>query len=290
MRRVRSAICQFAQLGIVLSVLAATSAAILNAQQYSADQPMGATAQSMPEYLKHAGIEQHLSQPLPLSTSFFDETGKSVQLNTFFREQPVVLALVYYKCAMLCPQVLHGLAAGLKQTTLIPGKDYQIVVASIDPTDTPADANTGKQHFLQMLGNPQASAAVHFLTGPQEAINAITTATGFHYVRVPGPDGKLNQFAHSSVIMFATPEGRLSKYLSGIQYDPRDLRLALLDASKHKIGNPVDLFLLYCCNYNPAVGKYSVSVLRLLGIAGLVTLLGMGCMFYFLSRKPSGVA
>ena len=254
---------------------------------YSADQPMGASAQQLPSYLANAGLEQRLGQTLPLSASFTDETGRTAPLSAFFSGRPVVLALVYYRCIMLCPQVLHGLATGLSQTTLTAGKDYDVIIASIDPTDAPADARTEKQQFLTEMNAPaSASPAIHFLTAKPPSIAALSGATGFHYVLVPGPDGKLDQFAHSSVIMFATPEGRLSKYLSGIEYPPRDLRLALLDASAHHISNPVDLIILYCCSYNPVVGRYSVSVLRILGLAGMVTLFAVIGMIYLLTRKP----
>ena len=265
------------------------SVSLLRAQGYTADKPLGATAQQTPAYLAHAGIEQRLGQPLPLTATFTDETGRTGQLSTWFSNKPVVMAEVYYKCAMLCPQVQHGLATGLAQTTLTPGKDYQVLVFSIDPTDKPADAVGEKHTFLSEAGwsnQPTAANAVHFLTGDPASIAAITGATGFHYVMVPGPDGKMDQFAHSSVIMFATPDGRMSKYLSGIDYPARDLRLALLDASQKKISNPVDLLILYCCSYNPVVGRYSVSVIRILGIAGMITLLIVIGMIYLLTRKP----
>ncbi len=270
-------------------VLGFLSVSLLHAQGYSADKPLGATAQDTPAYLAHAGIEQRLGKPLPLAATFTDETSSTAQLSTWFSNKPVVMAEVYYKCAMLCPQVQHGLATGLAQTTLIPGKDYQVLIFSIDPTDKPADAINEKRTFLSQAGwsnNPQAANAVHFLTGAPTSIAAISGATGFHYVMVPGPDGKMDQFAHSSVIMFATPDGRMSKYLSGIDYPARDLRMALLDASQKKISNPVDLLILYCCNYSPAVGRYSVSVIRILGIAGMITLLIVIGMIFLLTRKP----
>ena len=261
----------------------------LHAQGYSADKPLGASAQDTPAYLAHAGVEQLLGKSLPLSATFTDETNRTGPLSTWFSDKPVVMAEVYYKCAMLCPQVQHGLATGLAQTTLIPGKDYQVLIFSIDPSDKPADAINEKRTFLSEAGwanNPQAASAVHFLTADPASIAAISGATGFHYVMVPGPDGKMDQFAHSSVIMFATPDGRMSRYLSGIDYPARDLRLALLDASQKKISNPVDLLILYCCNYSPAVGRYSVSVLRILGIAGMITLLIVIGMIVLLTRKP----
>jgi len=259
------------------------------AQGYSAEKPIGVAAQQRPDYLAHAGIEQRLGQMLPMTATFTDETGHSAAVQSWFSGKPVAMALVYYKCAMLCPQVLHGLATGLKQTTLAPGKDYDVLVFSIDPTDKPADAANQKLQFLQeagFAGNAEAAGAVHFLTGDAAAITAISGAAGFHYVRVPGPDGKLDQFAHSSVIMFATPDGRMSKYLSGIDYPARDLRMALLDASEKKISNPVDLLILFCCSYNPVAGRYSVSIMRILGIAGMISMLVVIGMLILLTRKP----
>jgi protein SCO1 len=274
--------------GIVLGVALtlASGAGSAKAQSYSADKPLGMAAQQRPDYLAHAGLEQRLGLPLPMQASFTDENGHTAPLASWFDGKPVVMALVYYKCSMLCPQVLHGLATGLKQTTLSPGKDYAILTFSIDPMDTPADATAEKRTFLAEMGHPEAASAVHFLTATEPSIEAISGATGFHYVRVPGPDGKMDQFAHSSVVMFATPDGRMSKYLAGIDYQPRDLRMALLQASEKKISNPVDLLILYCCNYSPSAGRYTVSVLRILGIAGMIAVFIVIGMLILLTRKP----
>ncbi|QMV19922.1 SCO family protein [Granulicella sp. 5B5] len=271
-----------------MALMLGVGAGVMGAQGYSADKPLGATAQAPPAYLKHAGIEQKLGQTLPMAATFTDSTGKTGALSTWYDGKPVVMAMVYYKCAMLCPQVLHGLATGLKATTLTAGKDYDVMVFSIDPTDTPQDAVGQKQQFLNEAGMTGQADAVHFLTAPKASIDALSDATGFHFVMVPGPDGKMDQYAHSSVIMFATPDGKMSKYLAGVSYEPRDLRMALLDASEKKISNPVDLLILYCCNYSPTAGKYSVSVVRILGIAGMVTLLIVIGMVYLLTRKPKG--
>jgi protein SCO1 len=256
------------------------------AQQYSADKPVGTAAQSTPAFLKKAGISQNLGNQLPLNDRFLDSTGNSVALGTYFEHRPVVMALVYYKCKMLCPQVLSGMARTLRQVGFTPGKDYDIVVTSIDPMDTPADGAAEKAHFLESLGNPNAGASVHFLTGQQASITDLASATGFNYVRVPGPDGKMDQFAHSSVIMIATPDGRMSKYLFGIDYQPRDVRLAVIQASTHHIGSVSDLILLYCCNYSPTAGKYTVSILRVMGLAAMGSLFTLLAMLYALSRKP----
>ncbi len=258
----------------------------LSAQQYSADKPLGAAAQSTPPYLKNAGIDQNLNHPLPLTDHFRDENSKDVILESYFGHRPVVMALVYFKCGMLCPQVLHGMSSSLKQTGLHLSHDYDVIVASIDPSDTPADAVEAKQHFLMMLDDPSAASSVHFLTGQQASITDLAQATGFHYVRVPGPDGKMDQFAHSSVIMIATPDGRMSKYLSGVEYQPRDVRLALVEASDHKIGSFSDLILLYCCNYIPSQGRYTVAIMRVLGLAAMGSILMLIVMVYLLRKKP----
>lgn len=267
-------------------LLVAIALAVPAFAQYSADKPLGASAQSTPAFLKNAGIDQRLGTQIPLSLHFRDSNGADAPLGTYFAQKPVALALVYFKCAMLCPQVLHGLANSLAQTGYAPTRDYDVVVASIDPTDTPADAAAARQKFVSELGGTVPEGSVHFLTGAQPEITTLANSVGFHYVQVPGPDGKMTQFAHSSVIMVATPEGKLSKYLTGVEYQPRDVRLALLEASDHRIGSPTDLILLYCCNYSPSEGRYTVSVLRVLGLAGMASVFGLAAMLYLLSRKP----
>ncbi len=256
------------------------------ALQYDANKPLGAAAQSTPAYLKKAGISQNLGNQLPLNDHFLDSSGADRPLGAYFEHRPVVMALVYYKCKMLCPQVLSGLSRTLRQVGFTPGKDYDIVVTSIDPADTPADGAAEKVRFLDSLGTPAAGESVHFLTGQQASITDLASATGFNYVRVPGPDGKMDQFAHSSVIMIATPDGRMSKYLFGIDYQPRDVRLAVIQASNHHIGSLSDLVLLYCCNYSPSAGKYTVSILRVMGLAAMGSLFMLVALLYGLSRKP----
>jgi protein SCO1 len=272
------------RLWVVAAVLALVSP--VWAQQYSAEKPVGTAAQSAPAYLKHAGVNQNLGNPLPLNDQFVDANGQAALLGAYFGKRPVVMALVYFKCKMLCPQVMSGLGKTLRQVNFTPGKDYDVVIASIDPDDTPADAATEKSRFLETLDAPAAASSVHFLTGKQAAITDLTSAMGFNYVRIPGPDGKMDQFAHSSVIMIATPDGRLSKYLFGIDYQPRDVRLAVIEAGDHHIGSVSDLILIYCCNYNPAVGKYTVSILRVMSLAAMGSVLMLVALLYGLSRKP----
>jgi len=255
--------------------------------QYSADRSsMGQSAQQLPSYLQHAGIEQHLNHPLPLNAVFTDENHNTAPLGHWIGKEPVILVMMYYKCMSLCPEVLNGLAAALKDSHLAPGRDYDVITVSIDPGDTPADAVPEKARFVKMAGLPGMDQATHFLSGNEASIRAISDATGFEFVRIPGPDGRMDQFAHPTVLMFATPDGRLSKYISGVQYPSRDVRLALLQASERRISNPADLVLLYCCTYNQVSGRYSVAVLRVLSIAGLVTLLVVGGMIWLLTRDP----
>jgi len=271
----------------VLLVTVLFGALVAHAQQYSNDQPsMGQAAQQLPSYLKHSGIEQHLNTLLPLQTVFTDDQSNTAALGRWIGNAPVILVLVYYRCTMLCPEVLHGLAAALRDSRLVPGKDYDVITVSIDPDDSPSDAMAEKSRFVRDVGLSGIDKATHFLTGNEASINAISNATGFRFVRVPGPDGRMNQFAHPTVIRFATPDGRLSKYIAGVEYQSRDLRLAILDASQHKISNPTDLILLYCCSYNPATGRYSVAVLRVLSIAGMVTLVLIGWMIWLLTKHP----
>ncbi len=261
--------------------------------QYAADRPVGAAAQQAPAWQKNAGIDQNLNHPLPLNDTFTDESGRNIRLGDLFsHNRPVMMALMYYNCQMLCPQVLHGMAAALRQSGFHAGQDYDVIVASIDPTDTPAASASEKQHFLSMIdatGFPAAAESVHFLTGTPPSITDLAQATGFHYVRVPGPDGKLDQFAHSSVIMIATPDGRMSKYLFGVDYQPRDVRLAIIQASSRHIGTLSDLVLLYCCSYSPSQGRYTVAVLRILGLASLGSVLAIVMLLWLLSKKPKNM-
>jgi protein SCO1 len=284
---VRAFYCEAVKRLLLLSILCAALPAY--GLQYSGNQPsIGKTAQELPAYLKHSGIEQHLNDPLPLNTVFTDEQNTTAPLGRWIGKSPVILVMIYYKCRSLCPEVLNGLAAALKDSRLTPGKDYDVITVSIDPSDTPSDAIPEKARFVRDVGFSGVDKATHFLTGSEASIQAISNATGFHFVRVPGPDGHMDQFAHPTVIMFATPDGRLSKYIAGADYQSRDVRLAILDASQHKISNPEDLILLYCCSYNPVSGKYSVSILRILSFAGLVTLIVVAGMIWLLTRTPQG--
>jgi protein SCO1/2 len=184
---------------------------------------------------------------------------------------------------MLCTQVLNGLVSALGVVSLDAGRDFDVVAVSFDPRDTAKDAAAKKAAYLQRYRRDGASTGWHFLTGDPAAISRVTKAAGFRYKFDEG----IGQFAHASAIMVATPDGRLSHYFYGIEYAPRDLRLALVEASAGKIGTPVDQILLYCFHYDPATGKYGVVIIRMIRIAGVLTLLAIAGGILLMSRRAA---
>ncbi|HEY2002850.1 MAG TPA: SCO family protein [Acidobacteriaceae bacterium] len=240
----------------------------------------------LPTLLHGVTVEQHLNQQLPLDATFADETGKTVKLGQYFDgKHPVLLALVYYKCPILCSEELKGLTGALEMVSYQPGKDFQIVAISIDPTETPAVAASKKREYVTYYGHPESAPGWHFLTGQQPAIDAIAKATGFGYVRMAGPDGKMNQFAHASAIQIVTPEGRIAQYYLGVEYSPQDLRLGLIEASNHKIGTPVDTILTYCYRYDPTLNRHSLLIARIVQAGCLLTVLILGSYMLVMFRR-----
>lgn len=239
----------------------------------------------LPRVLQRVQVTQHLDQQLPLGAGFLDETGKPVHLGAYFGKHPAVLSLVYYTCPMLCSEELDGLTSALEMVKLTPGKDFDVVVVSIDPADTPQLAAQKKAFYLKRYGRPETSAGWHFLTGQKPAIDALTDAVGFGYVRVPGPDGSLTQFAHASSIQLATPQGRLAQYYLGVEYSPKDILLGLIEASGNKIGSPVANILTYCYHYDPQTNKHSLIVARVVQLGGMITVAGLGGFIFFSFRR-----
>lgn len=241
----------------------------------------------LPDVLQRATIHQNLDQQLPLDAVFRDETGKSVPLGTYFGKRPAILALVYYKCPMLCSEELNGLVGALEMLNFTPGKDYDVIVVSIDPSEGPALAASEKALYLKRYGKPETASGWHFLTGDQASITALANAVGFGYVRVPGPDGKLTQFAHTSAITIVTPEGKIAQYYLGVEYPPKEMRAALVEASHGKIGTPVDLILTYCYRYDPRTGHRSFMVVRIVQLGGLITVLALGAFMLSSFRRDA---
>lgn len=229
------------------------------------------TANDRPEALREVGFDQKLDQQVPLDLQFRDESGKSVRLGDFFGTRPVVLSLAYFSCPMLCGLHLNGLASSLKPLRLEPGQDFEIVTVSFDPRDTPDKATVKKKDTLERYERRGAENGWHFLTGDAEQIRALTSAVGFRYQY----DEKRGEFAHPAGVVLLTPEGHVSRYLFGIDYSPRDLRLGLVESAQGKIGTLVDQVLLFCFHYDPSMGRYSAIALNSVRVGGVLTLLGL---------------
>jgi protein SCO1/2 len=249
------------------------------------EKQMAPVSDKPPDILSKVGIAQRLNEQLPLSLTFTDDAGKQVQLASYFGKKPAILALVYYQCPMLCSEELNGLTSALQMVSFVPGKDFSVIVISIDPTETTDLAAAKKRGYLKRYGHPETAAGWHFMTGTQENIDALTKAVGFGYVKIPGPDGRLTQFAHASAIQIVTPEGRLAQYYMGVEYSPKDLRLGLVEASANRIGSPVDNILTYCYHYDPQTNKHSLIVARVVQLGGLITLLLLGGFMLVMFRR-----
>lgn len=240
----------------------------------------------MPAAFQKVGIDQKLRAQVPLETILQDEDGRKVRLGQYFGQKPVILALVYYACPMLCNMTLNGLDEAMEKMSLDLGQDYQVVTVSFDERETPPLAKNKKENYVRKYKRSGADEGWHFLTGNGVAVRKVAEAVGFHYAW----DSMTNQFAHATGIMVLTPDGHVSKYFYGVRYEPRDLRLGLVDASNKKIGTPVDKILLYCYHYDPATGKYGPVVMNIIRLGALGTILALGmCMFVWLrrDRRPS---
>ncbi len=206
-------------------------------------------------------------------------------LGSYFGKKPAILALVYYQCPMLCSEELNGLTSALQMVRYVPGKDFNIVVISIDPTEGTDLAAAKKRTYLKRYGHPETANGWHFLTGTQPNIDALTEAVGFRYVKLKVPGSNLTQFAHASSIQIVTPEGKLAQYYMGVEYSPKDLLLGLNEASSNRIGSPVDNILTYCYHYNPATNTHSLIVARVVQLGGFVTLVFLGGFMFLMFRR-----
>jgi protein SCO1/2 len=233
--------------------------------------------------LKEVTIEQRLGSSLPLDAKFRDENGQTVPLGLYFGKRPVVLALVYYECPMLCTQILNGMVRAAKVLTFTPGQDYDVIAISFDARETPEMARAKKAIYMKDYGHSETAAGWHFLTGDPDSINRVTAAVGFKYKWDP----HIAQFAHASAIYLLTPDGKLSKYFYGIDYSPKDMRLGLVEASRNRIGTPVDQILLYCYHFDPSTAKYTPVAMGILRIAGAVTVLTLGGFVFIMLRREN---
>ncbi len=232
--------------------------------------------------LENVSFKQHLNAPMPLDAQFKDENGRDVTLAHYFGgERPVVLAFVYYSCPMLCTQVMNGVSRAVKVLPFTPGKDFDVVFISFDPRDQPVTAAAKKTALMNYWSLQNQSGAWHFLTGEEPEIKKVTSAAGFFYLW----DDKTQQYAHLSGLLVLTPDGRLSRYFYGVEYSPKELRLALFESGQGNIGSVVDELLLYCYHYDPANGRYGAVVMNLVRLGGVLTVLAIGGFILLMRRQ-----
>ena len=248
------------------------------AQGMPATAPSGTPSGQLPPILKNVRYEQKLDSQVPLNLAFRDESGKPVRLGDYFGRTPVVLILAYYRCPMLCSQVLAGATHTFRQLPFRIGQQFSVMTVSFDPRETPELAAATKQTYIASYGQPQAAEGWHFLTGQQPEITGLTQAVGFHYAW----DAQTQQYAHATGIVVLTPSGKVAQYFYGIDYPAQDLRLALVQSSQEKIGSLTDEVLLFCSHYDPNSGRYTAIMGRVLQIAGAFTLLILGGVLFLL--------
>jgi protein SCO1 len=268
----------------VLGLLLAACAASAQVSSYG-DKEAGPANDKPPSVLNGVAIQQHLNYLLPLNLTFTDDAGKQVALGSYFGKRPAILALVYYQCPMLCSEELNGLVSALQMVRYVPGKDFDVIVVSIDPTEGTDLAAAKKRTYVKRYGRPETANGWHFLTGTQANIDALTRAVGYGYVKIPGPDGKLTQFAHASAIQIVTTEGRLAQYYMGVEYSPKDMLLGLDEASSNRIGSPVDNILTYCYHYDPRTNTHDLIIARIVQLGGFFTLVSLGGFMLVMFRR-----
>ena len=232
-------------------------------------------------------LDQKLDTAAPLKTSFFDETGKSVQLGDYFgQKKPVVLCLLFYKCPGVCTRELEGMVRLFNdpEMTLRPSKDFETLFVSINPKETPTIAAAKKREFVSLLQKPEDAEGWHFLTGSQDNIKTLSDAVGFRYTA----DILTERFVHPAGIILLTPEGKTSKYFYKSEWNARDVRLALVEASADKVGSLSDRILITCVfQFDMKTGKYGLAIFRMLQIGGFLTVLILGTSIVLMSRRPN---
>jgi protein SCO1 len=223
-----------------------------------------------PRGLEKVDVAEHLGADLPRALAFKDELGRPVRLGDYFDgKRPVILTFNYSNCPMLCSLMLKGFVSGLRDIDFVPGKEFRVVTVSIDPAETTERARETKNRYLRALGKPEAKDGWHFLTTDEATVAAYAKALGFGYFY----NEERKEYAHPSAMAVASPDGKIVRYLYGIEYPKSSLRLALLEASQGKIGNPFDRLVLYCFHYDSAAGKYAPKAANLMRVGGAVSVL-----------------
>jgi protein SCO1 len=242
---------------------------------------VGQSSKGLPPALVNVAFDPQLNAQLPLDVTFNDENGHPVLLRDYFGQKPVVLTFVYFTCPMLCSQVEQSLVGTLKMISFNPGKDYDVVLISMDPSDMPDEALKKKHEALSRFARPSTEAGWHFLTGNKESIDEVAKAAAFRY----SYDPQTKMFGHASGILLLTPDGRISRYFFGVEYPPSNVRLGLVDASAGKIGTAVDHILLFCYQYDPTKARYSATILTVIRMGGVATLFCMAIGFVIFRRR-----
>jgi len=269
-------------LATMIVVAAGVSAAAAQPSMPLSVPPPGKAATEKIPMLRDVGIDQtKLNNHVPFDATFVDEAGREVTFGQYFGTRPVVLVLAYYECPMLCTQVLNGSVGSLEALTFNPGHEYEVVVVSFDPGETPAMAARKRESWIKRLGRPGTEAGVHFLTGRPESIAALTQAVGFKYAY----DQAIDQYAHPAVMTILTKDGRVSRYLFGIEFAPVDVRLALVEAADNKIGSVIDQVLLFCYHYDPETGSYGFAIMTIVRAAGILTVLAIAMSIFLTLRR-----
>jgi protein SCO1/2 len=256
-----------------------------SAQSPSGLAEPGDPTSSRPGILAKIAIDQRIGHRLPFDTPFVDESGRDVRLGEYFGTRPVVLALVYYECPMLCTQVLNGLVSALGVMNLEVGREFDVVAVSFNPKEGPGLASQKKANYVERYGRPESAGGWHFLTGTQESITRLTEAVGFHYAF----DKEIGQYAHGAAIEVVTAKGTIAKYFYGIEYSPRDLRLGLVEAADERIGSVIDDVLLFCYHYDPSTGKYGPAVLGMVRVGAVTTILAFAVFLTVSLRRERAV-
>jgi len=270
--------------GMLLACIACAAPALFAQVSSYGDKQVG-DANDRPPILDNIGIAQRLNEQLPLNVTLTDDEGKQVQLGNYFGKRPAIFALVYYRCPVLCSEELDGLTSALEMVKYVPGKDFNIIVVSIDPAETSEMAAAKKREFLKRYGHPDTADGWHFMTASQPVVDALTKAVGFKYVKIDVPGTNQVQFAHASSIQIVTPEGKLAQYYMGVEYSPKDLLLGLNEASSNRIGSPVDNILTYCYHYDPQNNKHSLVVARVVQMGGGLTVVLLGGFMFLMFRR-----
>jgi protein SCO1/2 len=268
--------------GVLAAVLAVAAGVSPSAQRaLPGATPPGTPAMAPLPILKEVRVDQKLDAQIPLDLPFTDSNGQDVMLSQYFGTRPVVLVLAYYECPMLCTQVLNGVFSTMEPLKIDAGREFEVVVVSIDPGETPAMGRAKKVGYVKHYQRPTAEQGIHFLTGRQESITKLADAIGFRYVY----DEAIDQYAHPAMMTVLTPAGHVSKYLYGVEFAPLDFRFAVMSASEGKIGSFLDQAVMYCFHYDPSTGKYSVAIMTFVRLGGVLTMIGLGAFLFVNLRR-----